>query len=143
MVATTGSQLLPVDAVKTLLENLLPVTFLLTPNIAEALLLLRTAGREVSEPQALEDLVNITKSVLSLGPKYVLLKGGHLPLTRSMRKAKNEKESTFVVNILQGHNETIILQSGFLASKNTHGTGCSLACKFSRIYLRPANLRAS
>ena len=44
MVSTSGAQLLPTKAVKTLLSDLLPVTTILTPNLPEAKLLLREAG---------------------------------------------------------------------------------------------------
>ena len=46
MVATTGAQLLPQDAVATMRKRLLSMTTILTPNIPEARLLLRDAGME-------------------------------------------------------------------------------------------------
>lgn len=129
MVATTGARLLQSEAIKVLIEELLPVTFLLTPNLAEAKLLLETAGICSKEPRTYQDLVETAKSVRSLGPKYVLLKGGHLPLTESLKVADNESEGRFVMNILQGAEETTLIKTEFLTCKNTHGTGCSLACR--------------
>ncbi|KAL2400994.1 Hydroxymethylpyrimidine/phosphomethylpyrimidine kinase THI21 [Exophiala dermatitidis] len=127
MVATSGAQLLPGDAVRNLRERLLPMTTLLTPNIPEATLLLRDADVQYKSPSSLDDLKTLAKMVHQLGPRAVLLKGGHMPLTREYIKATNEDDRAVTVDVLyDGHNYTLI-ESQFLQSKNTHGTGCSLA----------------
>ncbi|KAE8860463.1 hypothetical protein PTNB73_08073 [Pyrenophora teres f. teres] len=82
MVSTSGSQLLPETAVSTLIKLLLPLTTLLTPNLPEAKLLLQTTRTDVTEPQNVDDIVALAHRIRELGPKWVLLKGGHLPLTR-------------------------------------------------------------
>jgi hydroxymethylpyrimidine kinase/phosphomethylpyrimidine kinase len=130
MVATSGSHLLPVPAVETLIQQLLPVTNLLTPNLPEAKFLLETAGVAFKEPDDIDSIVNIAKSIRTLGPKYVLLKGGHIPLTKQRSVAKNDAEREIVLNVLCGEDEVILMESEYLTSKNTHGTGCSLACEF-------------
>lgn len=126
MVSTSGSQLLPEKAVKELRTKLLPLTTILTPNIPEALLLLKDAGAETSEPKDLEGMVELAKKICSLGPKAVLLKGGHLPLTKD-HETSQEKEGALVVDILFDGTTTTLFETEFLVSKNTHGTGCSLA----------------
>ncbi|KAJ9645971.1 trifunctional hydroxymethylpyrimidine kinase/phosphomethylpyrimidine kinase/thiaminase [Coniosporium apollinis] len=127
MVATSGAQLLREEAVETLCKQLLPVVTILTPNMPEALLLLKTSGQAAEEPKALDDIINIAKAVQQLGPKYVLLKGGHLPLTKDRVVSTKEADHHSVINILCGEDQTIVLETGHLRSKNTHGTGCSLA----------------
>ncbi|ORY10411.1 Phosphomethylpyrimidine kinase-domain-containing protein [Clohesyomyces aquaticus] len=127
MVSTSGSQLLPEGAVETLIEYLLPMTTILTPNLPEAKLLLKTAGISFKEPENVEDIVKIAKALQRLGPKYVLLKGGHLPLTKGRLVSTGEADRDIVLNVLQGSGEPTLMESAFSKSKNTHGTGCSLA----------------
>lgn len=127
MVSTSGAQLLPEEAVKTLLKELLPITSILTPNLPEARLLLKTAGVDFREPTCPQDLIDMAKSLQKLGPKYVLLKGGHMPLTRSWIIAQDEDDYQVVFNVLVGPKGVVTFDADYLKSKNTHGTGCSLA----------------
>lgn len=131
MVSTSGSHLLPKEAVQTLIQELLPVTTLLTPNLPEAKLLLQTAGVQFQVPEDVEGVIAIAKAIQKLGPKYVLLKGGHLPFTKEKTVAKTEEEQALVLNILYGGDKATVIESDYLQSRNTHGTGCSLACKLS------------
>jgi hypothetical protein len=127
MVSTSGSQLLPSEAVKAVRTHLLPMTTLLTPNIPEALLLLRDAGVDVQDPSSLSDVIQLARELHDLGPKYVLLKGGHLPLMANQLKPENPKDASIVVDVLYSKDAAISIQTDYLTSKNTHGTGCSLA----------------
>lgn len=130
MVSTSGAHLLPESAISTLINKLLPLTTILTPNLPEAELLLKIAGVDVKTPENINDIVNMATRIQQLGPKYVLLKGGHLPLTRSRLVSKSKEEREIVLNILVSEDEVSITESEYLHSNNTHGTGCSLACKF-------------
>ncbi|KAL3425463.1 phosphomethylpyrimidine kinase [Phlyctema vagabunda] len=127
MVATTGAQLLPGEAVRLLREHLLPITTILTPNFPEANLILSDSGLTVQEPKNIEDLIELAKAVQSLGPKYVLLKGGHIPFKKDGQVAKSEAEKELMVNILYGDGQATRIESPYYNTKNTHGTGCSLA----------------
>lgn len=127
MVSTSGSQLLPEPAVKELRARLLPLTTVLTPNIPEAKLLLKDAGVDFPEPEDLASLIELAKKISSLGPKAVLLKGGHLALTKDRTIARNKEDALFVVDILFDGTDVILFETDYLISKNTHGTGCSLA----------------
>ncbi|KAJ0417326.1 hypothetical protein BJY00DRAFT_303480 [Aspergillus carlsbadensis] len=127
MVSTSGSQLLPEAAVQGLRTKLLPLTTVLTPNIPEAKLLLKDCGQAVSDPEDLEGLIQLTKRVAALGPKAVLLKGGHLALTKDHKTAQNPDEASRVIDILYDGEEVTLFETDYLLSKNTHGTGCSLA----------------
>jgi hydroxymethylpyrimidine/phosphomethylpyrimidine kinase len=124
MVSTSGFQLLPEDAVRGLREHLLPMTTILTPNVPEATLLLSNAGKPVREPENVEDLIDVAKAVQSLGPKYVLVKGGHLPLKRDGTVSSTAAERELVVDILYGEGQVTRIETGYQESKNTHGTGC-------------------
>ncbi|KAG0157095.1 hypothetical protein PDIDSM_4279 [Penicillium digitatum] len=127
MVSTSGSQLLPEKAVKELRTKLLPLATIITPNIPEALLLLKDAGTKTSEPKDLEGMVELAKKICSLGPKAVLLKGGHLPLTKDYKTSPEPKKGALVVDVLFDGTTITLFETKFLLSKNTHGTGCSLA----------------
>lgn len=129
MVSTSGSQLLPEAAVSTLINHLLPLTTILTPNLPEAKLLLNIAGVEVREPENVEDIIAMAHQIQGLGPRWVLLKGGHLPLTRGKVVSKAESENEVVLNVLVGESGLTLMESEYLKTNNTHGTGCSLACE--------------
>jgi len=133
MVSTSGSQLLPLKAIRELRELLLPLTTILTPNVPEAKLLLSNAGIPVSDPHSLEDLIDIARKVYALGPKWVLVKGGHLPFQKDGKTvARKDEDREKVVDVLVGQEGAAVrIESAYQNSRNTHGTGCSLACKVS------------
>jgi hydroxymethylpyrimidine kinase/phosphomethylpyrimidine kinase len=131
MVSTSGSELLPQEAIRELREHLLPMTTVLTPNVPEAKLLLSNAGRPVPDPENTDDLVDIAKAVQSLGPKYVLVKGGHLPFMKDGTVAARAEDRVLMVDVLYGEGRVTRFETAYQDSKNTHGTGCSLACEFS------------
>ncbi|KAG0177211.1 hypothetical protein DFQ28_006407 [Apophysomyces sp. BC1034] len=118
MVATSGSRLLAESAVDAYREKLLPLTLVLTPNVPEAEVLL---GQELNTIRTLEDMRLAARKLGEYGPKYVLLKGGHLPLER-------DGESV-VVDVLYesmtGEHHEIV--HPLISTPNTHGTGCTLS----------------
>jgi hypothetical protein len=134
MIATSGAQLLPEDAVQKLLQDLLPVTTILTPNLPEAKLLLKTANVDFAEPQTPDDLIKMAKDLQKLGPKYVLLKGGHSPLTKDRKISAEQAENDIVFNVLAGPEGVETFETKYLISRNTHGTGCSLACTCTALW---------
>ncbi|GAW22403.1 hypothetical protein ANO14919_119400 [Xylariales sp. No.14919] len=128
MVATTGAQLLPAEAVNELRTVLLPLTFILTPNIPEAKLLLTNSGKVVADVRCIEDLDRLARQLRALGPQWVLVKGGHVPFKKDGTAATIPGERELVVNVLLGPDGNMIrVESPYANSKNTHGTGCSLA----------------
>lgn len=128
MVSTSGAQLLPHEAIAQLSKEILPYTTLLTPNIPEAKLLLSENGKEVPEINDVEGLEELAKRIMQLGPKWVLVKGGHIPFTKDFKVAKSDDDKKFVVDVLLG-DEVRRVVSPWQESTSTHGTGCSLACK--------------
>ncbi|KAF9877898.1 thiamine biosynthesis protein (thi-4) [Colletotrichum karsti] len=128
MIATSGAELLPREAVAELLEGLLKITTVLTPNIPEAKLLLEDAGHKGIEVTCVGDLEQMAKMVKALGPQWVLVKGGHAPFKADYTVAETEEEKALVVDVLYGdEGELVRIESPYQASTNTHGTGCSLA----------------
>ena len=107
MVATSGSALMKNDAVQTLIEELLPIATLVTPNIPEAQVL---SGLTI---ETKEDMVTAAKQI---GDSYhcaVLLKGGH-----SINDAND---------LLYANGELAWFEGKRINNPNTHGTGCTLS----------------
>jgi hydroxymethylpyrimidine/phosphomethylpyrimidine kinase len=109
MVATSGDRLLATDAVEALRTKLIPRASLITPNLPEAAALL-------DEPVALSEaaIESQGKRLLALGCQAVLIKGGHGQGTES-------------IDYLLSGNGIIALAAPRIATRNTHGTGCSLS----------------
>ncbi|WP_156625414.1 bifunctional hydroxymethylpyrimidine kinase/phosphomethylpyrimidine kinase [Clostridium tertium] len=107
MISKSGFDLLKPEAKDTLIKKLIPKAYILTPNTLEA--------EEISgvKINTLEDMKEAGEKILELGPKYVLMKGGHL-----------EGEA---IDILIGKDVYKELKSERLNNKNTHGTGCTLS----------------
>lgn len=128
MVSTTGAQLLPANAVNELRTLLLPLTFILTPNVPEAQLLLSNHGEPRRDIQRIEDLEDLARQLRVLGPTWVLVKGGHAPFQKDGTAATSPEQREIVVDVLVGPNGDVTrVESPYIDSKNTHGTGCSLA----------------
>ena len=107
MVATSGSALMKNDAVQTLIEELLPLAILVTPNIPEAQVL---SGLTI---ETKEDMATAAKQI---GDSYrcaVLLKGGH-----SINDAND---------LLYANGELVWFEGKRIDNPNTHGTGCTLS----------------
>ncbi|RWZ58812.1 bifunctional hydroxymethylpyrimidine kinase/phosphomethylpyrimidine kinase [Halobacillus fulvus] len=73
MIGKMGSQLLKDEAIETLVKELLPVAKIVTPNLHEAARML-----ECPVPETPEDMKVLARDLHSLGPEYVLIKGGAL-----------------------------------------------------------------
>ncbi|WP_454854408.1 bifunctional hydroxymethylpyrimidine kinase/phosphomethylpyrimidine kinase [Promicromonospora soli] len=109
MVATSGDRLLAADAEAVLRDELLPLADLVTPNLPEAAVLL---GVEQARDGA--EAADQARALLGLGARFVLVKGGHLG-------------SAEAVDHLAGGNGVVALTAPRIATRNTHGTGCTLS----------------
>ena len=109
MISKSGNALLSPDAVEVLIDKLIPLTYVITPNLPEAAALLG-----VDEPVSIQGMREMAVQVHALGVQNVLLKGGHL-----------EGESS--PDILFDGTTFTEFPSVRIATKNTHGTGCTLA----------------
>ncbi|KAL6895293.1 Phosphomethylpyrimidine kinase domain-containing protein [Trichoderma longibrachiatum] len=132
MVSTSGAQLLPHEAIAQLTQHLLPHTTVLTPNIPEATLLLSQNGYETGDIQSVADVEAMGRKIQELGPKWVLVKGGHMPFKSDFTVAKTKEEKEVVIDVLIGPEGTVVrIESPYQESTSTHGTGCSLASAIS------------
>ena len=107
MVATSGSALMKNDAVQTLIEELLPMAALVTPNIPEAEIL---SGLTIENK---EDMIAAAKKIGDTYHCAVLLKGGH-----SINDAND---------LLYAEGELKWFEGKRIDNPNTHGTGCTLS----------------
>jgi hydroxymethylpyrimidine/phosphomethylpyrimidine kinase len=108
MLSTSGARLLDPSAVAALRDRLIRRATVLTPNIpeAEALLGRRIAGAADIEPAA--------RALRALGPRVVVLKGGHM-------------QGDTVRDVVVDAGESYALERPRIATRHTHGTGCTLA----------------
>jgi hydroxymethylpyrimidine/phosphomethylpyrimidine kinase len=109
MVATSGDRLLAAEAVDALRTKLIPLASLITPNLPEAAALLDEA---VASTEAA--IASQGRRLLAMGCPAVLIKGGHGQGAES-------------IDYLVSGTGTITLAAPRIATKNTHGTGCSLS----------------
>jgi hydroxymethylpyrimidine/phosphomethylpyrimidine kinase len=109
MVATSGDRLLAAEAVDALRTKLIPCASLITPNLPEAAALLDEA---VASSEAA--IASQGQRLLAMGCQAVLIKGGHGQGAES-------------IDYLVTGAGTIALPAPRIATRNTHGTGCSLS----------------
>jgi len=113
MVAKSGDRLMEEDAIRTLREQLFPLSTVITPNIPEAEALLD------QEIETRSDMELAARTLLEFGSGAVLLKGGHF----------NERKSVdcLVLNEPVDGKAVHWYESERVDTKNTHGTGCTLS----------------
>ena len=122
MVATSGDRLLKPDAVENLRRLLIPKALVLTPNLPEAAALLDTsiaADEAAMRGQA--------RRLLEFGARSVLIKGGHGAGAES-------------VDLLVDANGVERLAAPRFATRNTHGTGCTLSSAIAASLAKGMNL---
>jgi hydroxymethylpyrimidine/phosphomethylpyrimidine kinase len=118
MVSQSGQDLLEEEAVKILRDSFLPLATLLTPNLHEAAKLL---GRALAQNE--DEMAAQARGLLSLGAKAVLLKGGHM----------RGEES---VDVFAEGRAVARFAAKRIATRNTHGTGCSLSAAITAYIAR-------
>lgn len=110
MIAKGGASLLQTEAIHALITRLLPLSTVVTPNIPEACVILG-----IKSIDTLEDMRNAAAKIQQLGPKYVVLKGGHLG------------EDKAAVDILFDGENYNYFEAKRIKTIHTHGTGCTFA----------------
>ena len=124
MITKGGVKLINNNSIKLLKKLLFPLCSLVTPNIPEAEIL---AGHSIINKK---DMIKAAKKILSMGPKNVLLKGGHL----------NNK---MIFDILVNKREIKIFNKIKIKTKNTHGTGCTLSSAIATYLSQKKNIYIS
>ena len=123
MVSTSGSELMRSEAVETLIEKLLPVATLVTPNIPEAEVLsgMKITGRD--------EMLQAAEKIGEMCNVAVLLKGGH---------SINDSN-----DLLYSKGEFIWFEGKRIDNPNTHGTGCTLSSAIASNLAKGFSLEAS
>jgi len=111
MIAKGGAALLEDDAVSAVRDRVLPRAHLLTPNAPEAGVLI---GSDVDSTEA---AIRAARTILGMGPRAVLVKGGHIDPT-------SETVSDVLVSA-DGTEE--VFEGPRIGTTSTHGTGCTTA----------------
>ena len=118
MVATSGDRLIDDEAIAAVRDELLPVADLITPNVPEAAALLD------AEPAVdVDGLLRQATELLELGPRAVLLKGGHLGGDES-------------VDVLVTASGSTVTRRPRVSTTATHGTGCTLSSAIAALAAR-------
>lgn len=152
-VSTSGHTLLRPEAVDDMITELFPLTTLITPNKSEAELILSTR-KLPSNITNLADMLSASQDLLTLGPKAVLLKGGHVissmqdvlriaadhPEMRIFRDGLLDENMeilqiteediaarSLVVDVLRDKDTVTLFLRPRINSTSTHGTGCTLS----------------
>lgn len=108
MISKSGHELLQPQARQALQQELFPLADLITPNLQEAEVLL---GEKIASLQEMEDAA---RELCRLGPRQVVLKGGHL-------------EGSLAVDVYYDGCNFEYLHKEFIPTRNTHGTGCTFS----------------
>src|SRR5438105_6485279 len=108
MVAKSGDRLLREDAVQALIDELLPLAMVLTPNVPEAEVLVG------SSLQTEEQIRQAARAIVDLGPRAVVMKGGH-------------RVGPTATDLLFDGRSFHVFESERIDTPNTHGTGCTFS----------------
>ncbi|KOS00251.1 bifunctional hydroxymethylpyrimidine kinase/phosphomethylpyrimidine kinase [Paenibacillus polymyxa] len=112
MIAKGGAELLQLEAVQALKDDLLPLALVVTPNIPEAEAL---TGISI---HTMEDRREAARHIISMGPKFVVIKGGH---------ADESENSGQIVDLLFDGTAFTELSGKRVRTVHTHGTGCTFS----------------
>lgn len=110
MIAKGGAPLLEQSANQSLINELIPQATIVTPNIPE------TEAITKNKIENIDDMKSAAIQINNMGASSILVKGGHML-----------QSSNSVIDILAHNGEIFEFENPRIDSKNTHGTGCTLA----------------
>ena len=116
MVSKSGALLLRKDSQDALIKKLIPLAWVVTPNLMEASAL---TGLKVN---SLEGMKKATHRIYKLGAKHVVVKGGHL--------------KGMAIDLLYDGKKFVEMERPRIETKNTHGTGCTFASAIATFLAR-------
>jgi hydroxymethylpyrimidine/phosphomethylpyrimidine kinase len=126
MVAQSGDKLLQDDAVQALKDDLMPLADVVTPNLPEAEVLL---NRRI---QGMADMHAAAGLLAGFGSRSVLIKGGHL-----------ENRTSTDLLYLSAEDRFVTLEAERIASRNNHGTGCTLSSAIASYMAKGDDIEAA
>lgn len=135
--STSGYDLIDDDALACLVQELLPLARILTPNIPEAE---RLAGFSVIGEEGMR---RAARRIRELGARAVLIKGGHLELRGEGEGERKAASGTSVPDLLDDEGRVTIFRGERIESSSTHGTGCTLAAAIAACLGRGLSLEDS
>ena len=115
LVSTTRHSLMRDGGIRAYREALFPHATVITPNLSEACAL---CGVDISEVTTRAHMISLGTELLSLGPQFVLVKGGHLA---------SQSEELEVPDVLVSADGAEIFEGPRIFTSNDHGTGCTLS----------------
>lgn len=121
MIAKNGSPLMQPESIETLKKEVLPLCDLLTPNIPEAQ---EITGMQI---ETIEQMERAARAIAQLGPKAVLVKGGH--------------KTGDAVDVLFDGVQITHFAAQRIETKHTHGTGCTYSSAIAAHLARGRNLQ--
>lgn len=121
MISKHGAPLISEDARQTLIKHLLPRAYLLTPNLHEAEAL---TGQPVG---TLDEMHDAAQQLAQMGPKAVLVKGGHL--------------AAGAIDLLYFDGEFCEFEAERINTVHTHGTGCTYSAAITALLAKGVPLR--
>ncbi len=125
MVAKSGDRLLAEDAVEAVRHELLPLASVVTPNLPEAGVLL-----DQEPPSTLAAMEDTARALHRLGPRCVLLKGGHL-------------SGEISPDMLYDGDTLSTLSADRVHTNNNHGTGCTLSAAIAALLPQRPSVKAA
>jgi hydroxymethylpyrimidine/phosphomethylpyrimidine kinase len=116
MISKSGASLLKKEAREALTERLIPLAFVVTPNLSEAAVL---TGLRV---RSLEEMKKAARRIHQLGARHVVVKGGHL--------------KGMAIDVLYDGKRYDEIEGPRIETRNTHGTGCTFASAIATLLAR-------
>jgi hydroxymethylpyrimidine/phosphomethylpyrimidine kinase len=116
LVSSTGHPLMEAGGAEAYRDALLPHALVVTPNLREAAVLLDLDVRDLS---SIEAMVAAGEQLRAMGPRWVVVKGGHLLEAGVTAEAAPD--------VLVGGDVRMEFEAVRITTRNDHGTGCSLA----------------
>lgn len=123
MIAKGGAKLLEDDATQAIIEHLLPLATIVTPNIPEAEVILD------AKIETIDDMIEAAKKLVSLGAKGAVVKGGHF--------------DGDPIDIFYDGSEARAFPGKRVETRHTHGTGCTFAACIAAELAKGASLERS
>ncbi len=123
MIAKGGDPLLKPEANKTLISELIPLAYVVTPNHYETQAI---ANIDIND---LEDTREAAKIIHEMGVKNVVIKGGH------------SRDPKYAIDLLYDGYKFIEFHAPRIETKNTHGTGCTFASAIAAELAKGTNIK--
>ena len=117
MIATTGGKLFDDESMQLAVDSVMKQAYLITPNFPEAEALAKLTGVSYDKVDSQEKFIELAQKLCQrLGCQNLFLKGGHIPWGDRLTDV-----------LVTANNDVVVYESGYIDTKDTHGTGCTLA----------------